>query len=175
HDRYAVRQLPHPRERVAHERPVRQLELQRAGPGSLAQSSEEADAHVHAQRLVVRRSAHVWLVAVDYASRMPTRRSWLAVPLAVCVAAVLGCGTSGKHASLRSSRASTALTADPSVAALVPAPIKARGTIMVASDASYAPDEFIAPDGHSVIGMDADLVQALGVVMGLKVKIVNST
>jgi polar amino acid transport system substrate-binding protein len=45
----------------------------------------------------------------------------------------------------------------------------------VAADASYAPNEFIGPDGHTVVGMDADLSKALGAVMGLKVNVVNAT
>jgi polar amino acid transport system substrate-binding protein len=61
------------------------------------------------------------------------------------------------------------------VVALVPSKIKSKGTLVVASDATYAPDEFIAPDGHTVIGMDADLMKALGGVMGLKVDIKNAT
>jgi len=61
------------------------------------------------------------------------------------------------------------------VAKLVPASVKSKGTLTVAADASYAPDEFIAPDGHTVIGMDADLSKALGAVMGLKVNMVNVT
>jgi polar amino acid transport system substrate-binding protein len=63
----------------------------------------------------------------------------------------------------------------PSVAALVPASIKAKGTITVAADASYAPNEFFASDGHTVIGMDADLAKALAGVMGLKANVVNAT
>jgi len=63
----------------------------------------------------------------------------------------------------------------PSVAKLVPAAIKSKGGITVASDASYAPDEFVASDGKTVIGMDADLSKALGAAMGLKVNIVNVT
>jgi polar amino acid transport system substrate-binding protein len=66
-------------------------------------------------------------------------------------------------------------TAVPSVAKLVPAAMKSKGSITVASDASYAPDEFIASDGKTVIGMDADLSKALGAAMGLKVSIVNVT
>jgi polar amino acid transport system substrate-binding protein len=57
----------------------------------------------------------------------------------------------------------------------VPASIKSKGTLNVASDATYAPNEFIASDGHTVVGMDADLMKALGDAMGLKVKIVNQT
>jgi polar amino acid transport system substrate-binding protein len=59
--------------------------------------------------------------------------------------------------------------------ALVPASIKSKGTLTVASDATYAPNEFIGPDGKTVIGMDADLMKALGAVMGLKVSITNQT
>ncbi|MHB8658798.1 MAG: ABC transporter substrate-binding protein [Solirubrobacteraceae bacterium] len=58
---------------------------------------------------------------------------------------------------------------------LVPAAIKSKGSITVAADASYAPNEFIGPDGHTVVGMDADLSKALGAVMGLKVNVVNAT
>jgi polar amino acid transport system substrate-binding protein len=47
--------------------------------------------------------------------------------------------------------------------------------LTVAADASYAPNEFIGPDGHTVIGMDADLAKALGQLMGLKVNVVNAT
>jgi polar amino acid transport system substrate-binding protein len=61
----------------------------------------------------------------------------------------------------------------PSVQALVPAAIKSKGTLTVASDASYAPNEFVASDGKTVIGMDPDLMKALGGVMGLKVSVVN--
>ena len=65
--------------------------------------------------------------------------------------------------------------ADSAVVALVPAAIKSKGTLTVASDASYAPNEFFASDGHTVIGMDADLMKALAAVMGLKVNVVNAT
>src|SRR4029077_18690378 len=60
-----------------------------------------------------------------------------------------------------------------SVAALVPAAVKTKGTLTVASDASYAPDEFIGSDGHTVVGMNADLSKALGAAMGLKVNVIN--
>lgn len=62
-----------------------------------------------------------------------------------------------------------------SIAAQVPAAIKSKGTLTVAADATYAPNEFIGPDGHTVVGMDADLAKALGQVMGLKVNMVNAT
>jgi polar amino acid transport system substrate-binding protein len=61
------------------------------------------------------------------------------------------------------------------VVKLVPAALKSKGTLTVAADASYAPNEFIASDGHTVVGMDADLAKALAAVMGLKANVVNAT
>ncbi len=73
--------------------------------------------------------------------------------------------------------ASSALAAsvDPAAAALVPAQIKSAGTVTVAADATYAPDESIASDGHTVVGMDPDLAVALFNKLGLKTKVVNAT
>lgn len=61
------------------------------------------------------------------------------------------------------------------IAATVPASIKSKGTIDVAMDATYAPDEFIAPDGSTIVGMDADLATAITQVLGLKAKLINAT
>src|SRR5438309_7684379 len=87
------------------------------------------------------------------------------------------CGSSGSNgAGTTGGSSSTASTsADPAVAKLVPASVKSKGTLTVAADATYAPDEFIASDGHTVIGMDPDLVKALAGVMGLKANVVNAT
>jgi polar amino acid transport system substrate-binding protein len=86
-----------------------------------------------------------------------------------------GLATSTSSSSSGGSSSTPAPAANSAVAALVPAAIKSKGTLTVASDASYAPDEFIGPDGKTVVGMDADLAAALGKVMGLKVNVVNVT
>lgn len=59
-------------------------------------------------------------------------------------------------------------------AELVPEEVKAKGTLRVAMDASYAPFEYFAKDNSTIIGVDADLSKALGTKMGLKVKDVNA-
>jgi polar amino acid transport system substrate-binding protein len=61
----------------------------------------------------------------------------------------------------------------PSIAKLVPASIKSGGKLTVAADATYAPDEFT--QGTKIVGMDPDLMNAIGKVMGLKVTITNVT
>jgi polar amino acid transport system substrate-binding protein len=96
----------------------------------------------------------------------------------LCAALLAGCGSSSPTTASKSTPTRTpapGATASAAVEALVPASVKSKGTLTVAEDASYAPDEFIAPDGHTVIGMDADLAKALAAEMGLKANIVNVT
>jgi polar amino acid transport system substrate-binding protein len=87
---------------------------------------------------------------------------------------VTGCGSSGSGSATPPATTSAASPAS-SIAAEVPAAVKSKGTLTVAADATYAPDEFIASDGHTVIGWDADLAKALGQVLGLKTNMVNAT
>jgi polar amino acid transport system substrate-binding protein len=104
------------------------------------------------------------------------RKSVLAMAAPVlAIVALAGCGSSSSTSSNSSTSASTSGGADASIVAQVPAAIKQQGTLTVASDATYAPLEFVASDGHTVIGMDPDLMDAIGAKMGLKVKFVNAT
>jgi polar amino acid transport system substrate-binding protein len=59
------------------------------------------------------------------------------------------------------------------IAAQVPAAIKAKGTLTVATDPTYAPNEFIEPEAHTLVGMDPELMRAMGALMGLTVKFVD--
>ena len=99
----------------------------------------------------------------------------LAGALVVVVALVAaGCGGSKKSAQTTTATTGTA-AANSKIAAEVPAKIKSKGTLTVAADATYAPNEFIGADGHTVEGMSPDLAHALAAVMGLKVKVVNAS
>jgi len=99
---------------------------------------------------------------------------------AVCASAlafgVAACGSSSSSDST-STAASTgaAVTKDAAAAALVPAAIASKGAVTVAADATYPPNEFIAGDGKTVVGMDADLAAAIAKVLGVKAKVVNAT
>lgn len=89
------------------------------------------------------------------------------------LAAGAGCGSSGSSSSSASS--GSAGGKDQTIAAEVPGQVASKGTLTVAADASYAPNEFIGTNGSEVVGMDADLAKALGEVIGLNVKVVNAT
>ncbi len=97
---------------------------------------------------------------------------------ALVVLLLAGCGSSSSSSSSTTTGAtSTSSSAGGTVASIasqVPAAIKSKGTLTVATEAQYAPNEFLAPDGHTIIGMDADLVKALAETMGLKVSLVNA-
>ena len=95
---------------------------------------------------------------------------------ALTVLALAGCGSSSSTTSSTSVTVvkTTTSAASPTVSSQVPAAIKSKGTLNVATEAQYAPNEFIAPNGHTIIGMDADMMNALGAVMGLKVNLINS-
>jgi polar amino acid transport system substrate-binding protein len=109
-------------------------------------------------------------------------RMRVAIALVAAMATVgVGAGCGGDDGS--STTGSASLTATPDinvaldkkVAAQVPSSIKSSGTLSVAADASYPPNEFIAEDGQTVIGMDADLAKAIAQVMGLESDVKNVT
>ena len=98
------------------------------------------------------------------------------VVLAVVGAVVLsGCSSSKKTGGGSTTSAASSPSASNSVAALVPAAVKSKGTITVAMDASYPPDEFIGTDGKTIQGMDVDFGKALAAELGLKANFVNVT
>jgi polar amino acid transport system substrate-binding protein len=112
---------------------------------------------------------------------MQRRKIWsLAGLVALAVAALAaGCGGSSKKSSSTTTAATTATTVttavDTKIAAEVPAAIKSKGTLVVATNPHYAPNEFIGTDGKTIVGMDPDLAKALAGVMGLKVKVVSAS
>jgi polar amino acid transport system substrate-binding protein len=94
------------------------------------------------------------------------------VVVVLALGALSACGSSAKKPAAKASVGPPA--GGGAAASQVPASIRSKGTLVVAADATYAPNEFIGPDGHTVTGMDADLVRALGQQMGLKVSVVNA-
>ena len=86
-------------------------------------------------------------------------------------------GTSGAAAPSGSAKSSfdpTTVQKDDALAAMVPASIKAKGTLTVGSDTSYAPAEFLGTDGQTPVGYDVDIAKAIGATLGLKVQVQTS-
>jgi polar amino acid transport system substrate-binding protein len=112
--------------------------------------------------------------------RLSRQRTTLIAILGLLATALIGagCGSSNKNSGKTANLTATPginVAKDPKIAAEVPKSIASKGTLTVAADATYAPNEFIASDGHTVLGMDADLATALAQAMGLKANVQNVT
>jgi polar amino acid transport system substrate-binding protein len=107
----------------------------------------------------------------------PTRLAAVVVAILLFAAA---CGSSKDDAktdttSGGSSTSAAASSVDEALAAKLPEKIRSAGKIIVATDASYAPNEFFGDDNTTIEGMDVDLGKAIGEVLGVEVVFENAT
>src|SRR5689334_7939142 len=85
----------------------------------------------------------------------------LSVSVAACGKESTG-GSTGTGAS-----AAPSSSVDAALAAKVPADIKSAGKLLIGTDSTYAPSEFLDTDGKTVIGFDVDLFNAVAQKLGL--------
>ncbi|BCY06690.1 ABC transporter substrate-binding protein [Actinoplanes sp. L3-i22] len=76
------------------------------------------------------------------------------------------CGSESDDTSTGSAPVASA-SADTSLADKVPADIKSAGKLIVGTDSTYAPNEYIDTDGKTIVGFDVDLFNAVGQKLGL--------
>jgi polar amino acid transport system substrate-binding protein len=99
-------------------------------------------------------------------------RRWRLVVLGLGLAlALTACGDDGGAGSggTETTAGGAATPAvDQALAEKVPAEIKSDGKILVGTDASYAPNEFLDADGKTVVGFDVDLFNTVAAKLGLK-------
>lgn len=101
--------------------------------------------------------------------------------LIVCAMALAGCtnasqkttsGTAVEGTAVVSQFDASSVPADSELAAMVPEAIKSRGTLVIASDTTYAPAEFLGgSDNQTPMGYGVDLGKAIGATLGLKVDV----
>jgi polar amino acid transport system substrate-binding protein len=103
---------------------------------------------------------------------LPNRGKGAALTLAAAVTlSMAACGGSGGSGT----GGTTNTTVDKALADKVPAAIKADGKILVGSDTTYAPSEFLGPDGKTAQGFDVDLFKAVAEKLGLKAEFQTAT
>jgi polar amino acid transport system substrate-binding protein len=88
--------------------------------------------------------------------------------LALLAAACGGGSTSSSGAAV------SGLSKVTSIANEVPSDIRSKGAIQVATDATYAPNEFIDPASGEIKGWDIDLAHAVSTVLGMPFVISNA-
>jgi polar amino acid transport system substrate-binding protein len=97
----------------------------------------------------------------------PGRRAILGVAVAAALTVSLSaCGEESDTGSTTGSAPSA--SADTSLADKVPAAIKSSGKLVVGTDSTYAPNEFVDTDGKTIVGFDVDLFNAVGQKLNLK-------
>ncbi|MHB8185865.1 MAG: ABC transporter substrate-binding protein [Dermatophilaceae bacterium] len=94
----------------------------------------------------------------------------LTASAAIVSLALSACGSSSLSTPGASSKPTVSQTKEASLADKLPAKIKAAGKIVVGTDATYAPNEFLAADGKTVEGMDVDLFNAVAQKFGVTVE-----
>lgn len=109
----------------------------------------------------------------------------VAAALTFTTLGVAACGSSSSPSSTSSASATVGVpnpltgiaapTEDATLAALVPKALRDKGYISVGTDATYAPKEFVAADGHTLIGTDIDFAYAVGDVLGIKMRFVQAS
>jgi len=117
------------------------------------------------------------------------KKAAAAVALGTLAVVASACSSNSSSSTTTTTAASTTTTSAPpipttviptqpansAIAATVPSSVRSAGTLTVAMDATYPPNEFIAPDGSTIVGMDADLSNAITQTLGLNSKLVNAT
>ncbi|WP_415853326.1 ABC transporter substrate-binding protein [Sinomonas sp. G460-2] len=99
--------------------------------------------------------------------------------LAVAALALTACTNASETGGVAQPSGSAAASFDPSsvhkddsLASQVPAAIKSKGTLVIGSDTTYAPAEFLGgSDNHTPMGYDVDLAKAIGATLGLKTEV----
>ena len=83
--------------------------------------------------------------------------------------ALSACGSSSLTTSdSPSTAAATTQAVDPALVAKLPAKVKSAGQLVIGVDASYAPNEYLDPDGKTVVGWDVNLFNAVAQKFGVK-------
>jgi polar amino acid transport system substrate-binding protein len=95
-------------------------------------------------------------------------RRWRLLALGVGLAFVLAACGSNKTSGGGTTATTAATAVDQALAAKVPDAIKSDGKIVIGTDATYAPSEFLDADGKTIVGFDVDLFNAVAAKLGLK-------
>src|ERR1035441_1660273 len=103
-----------------------------------------------------------------------SRRAGIA--LLVPAALLAACGGSGSASTpTPTSSAAAGPAAQASISAEVPAAVKAAAPLQIATDASYAPNEFVDPNSGNLVGWDPELAKDVCAVLGVACTINNVT
>lgn len=100
--------------------------------------------------------------------RRPKTTTRIVLAVAALAVVATACNKDNDNSTVTGSNSPSATSSvDAALAAKVPDAIKADGKIVVGTDSSYAPSEFLAADGKTVEGFDVDVFNAVAAKLGL--------
>ncbi|HET6966764.1 MAG TPA: ABC transporter substrate-binding protein, partial [Ornithinibacter sp.] len=108
---------------------------------------------------------------------MMRTRALVVAAVATSALTLTACGSDSLSEGSASSAPATSASApvvDEALVAKLPAKIKSAGTIVIGTDATYQPNEYLDTDGKTVIGMDVELFDAVMAKFGVKTQWVPS-
>ncbi|MBM6400686.1 ABC transporter substrate-binding protein [Phycicoccus sonneratiae] len=99
--------------------------------------------------------------------------------LATTALALTACGSDslsegGGSSTTPAASSSSTPSVDEALVAKLPEKVKSAGKIVIGTDATYQPNEYLDADGKTVIGMDVELFDAVAAKFGLKTEWVPS-
>lgn len=108
----------------------------------------------------------------------PLRLLFVVAMLAIGLVAA-GCGSNDDDGGSSTSASTTAATTEAPAAGgseiAVPDDIRSKGTLSVATDPTYAPNEFVERGSTRIVGMDVDLINAIAEKLGLRADVQKAT
>jgi polar amino acid transport system substrate-binding protein len=104
----------------------------------------------------------------------PHRTARAALVAAVVGLTALSVSACGDATTTAAPAAGRTATVDPALHDRLPDAVKASGVLRVGTDASYAPMSFFAPDGRTIVGVEPDLAQQIGAVLGVRMEFQNA-
>lgn len=104
--------------------------------------------------------------------RTPTKVT-ASIAATVSLMSVAACGSSSSSGS--SSGPGSSVAKDSSLSAMLPASVKKSHVIKMAINPAYPPFESTASDGKTMVGLDPDLANAMGELLGVKVELVSTS
>lgn len=108
-------------------------------------------------------------------SRAVRRRAGASAALAAFAVLLTGCGSGeGDDAAGGGEATVPAQTKDASLNAQLPEDVKSAGVVKVGTEALYPPFESFGPDNKTIVGLDPDMANALGQMLGVKVTMTHT-
>lgn len=103
----------------------------------------------------------------------PLKRKLAVVVFAFSIVAIVACDNEAVPVQPvdQEAQAFRDVGVDQSASALVPAAIRKQGKLVSPTAATYPPNEFIAEDGETIIGMDPDLARAISQRLNLELEL----